>query len=60
MGTKKTAVMRSGDWTFRTFATRCFEAGIDAKTVQNYPGHASIPMAMDLYTHVTEEKAHIE
>ena len=43
-----------------TFATRCFEAGIDAKTVQNYLGHASISITMDLYTHVTEEKARSE
>lgn len=42
--------------TFRhTFATRCFEAGIDAKTVQKYLGHASIKMTMDLYTHVLGE-----
>ena len=42
--------------TFRhTFATRCFENGIDAKTVQTYLGHASLKMTMDLYTHVTEE-----
>lgn len=44
--------------TFRhTFATRCFEKGIDAKVVQSYLGHASLKMTMDLYTHVTEEKA---
>jgi integrase len=44
--------------TFRhTFATRCFEAGVDAKVVQKYLGHASIKMTMDLYTHVTEDKA---
>ena len=43
-----------------TFATRCFEAGIDAKTVQNYLGHASIAITMDLYTHVTEDKARAE
>lgn len=43
--------------TFRhTFATRCFEAGMDAKVVQNLLGHSSIHMTMDLYTHVTEEK----
>lgn len=42
--------------TFRhTFATRCFENDIDAKTVQSYLGHASLKMTMDLYTHVTEE-----
>lgn len=40
-----------------TFATRCFEAGIDVKTVQYYLGHASIAVTMDLYTHVTGEKA---
>lgn len=43
-----------------TFATRCFEAGIDAKTVQNFLGHASIAITMDLYTHVTDEKARKE
>lgn len=43
-----------------SFATRCFEAGIDAKTVQNYLGHSSFAITMDLYTHVTEDKAHSE
>jgi len=44
--------------TFRhTFATRCFESGVDAKVVQSYLGHASLKMTMDLYTHVTEEKS---
>lgn len=44
--------------TFRhTFATRCFESGIDAKVVQSYLGHASLKMTMDLYTHVTDEKS---
>lgn len=43
-----------------TFATRCFEAGIDAKTVQSFLGHASIAITMDLYTHVTEDKARAE
>ena len=47
--------------TFRhTFATRCFEAGIDAKVVQSYLGHASLKMTMDLYTHVTDEKSAID
>ena len=42
--------------TFRhTFATRCFEAGVEAKVVQSYLGHASLKMTMDLYTHVTDE-----
>ena len=35
-----------------TFATRCFESGIQPKTVQAYLGHASLKMTMDLYTHV--------
>lgn len=44
--------------TFRhTFATRCFEAGVPAKVVQSYLGHASLKMTMDLYTHVTKEKS---
>ena len=44
--------------TFRhTFATRCFEAGVDPKVVQSYLGHASLKMTMDLYTHVTDEKS---
>ncbi len=44
--------------TFRhTFATRCFENGVEAKVVQGYLGHASLKMTMDLYTHVTEEKS---
>ena len=44
--------------TFRhTFATRCFEAGIPPKVVQKYLGHATLQMTMDLYTHVTEQKA---
>ena len=47
--------------TFRhTFATRCFENGVDAKVVQSYLGHASLKMTMDLYTHVTEEKSSLD
>lgn len=40
-----------------TFATRCFENGVDAKVVQSYLGHASLKMTMDLYTHVTDDKS---
>ena len=43
-----------------TFATRCFEAGIDAKVVQGYLGHYSISITLDLYTHVTNDKAKTE
>ena len=47
-----------GGHTFRhTFATRCFEAGVQPKVVQSYLGHASLKMTMDLYTHITGEKA---
>lgn len=35
-----------------TFATRCFEANISPKTVQQFLGHATLQMTMDLYTHV--------
>lgn len=38
-----------------TFATRCFEAGIQPKTVQAYLGHATLQMTMDLYTSVLKE-----
>lgn len=38
-----------------TFATRCFEAGIQPKTVQAYLGHATLQMTMDLYTSVLSE-----
>ena len=44
--------------TFRhTFATRCLEAGVQPKVVQSYLGHATLKMTMDLYTHVTADKA---
>ena len=37
-----------------------FEAGIDAKVVQGYLGHFSISITLDLYTHVTNDKARTE
>lgn len=40
-----------------TFATRCFEAGIAPKTVQKYLGHSSVAITLDIYTHVTKDKA---
>ncbi len=39
-----------------TFATRCFEAGMEAKSVQTFLGHFSISITLDLYTHVTDDK----
>lgn len=42
--------------TFRhTFATRAFESGVEPKTVQQWLGHATLQMTMDLYTHVLGE-----
>ncbi|MFA9465690.1 MAG: tyrosine-type recombinase/integrase [Velocimicrobium sp.] len=42
------------------FATRYFEAGIKPKTVQQYLGHATLQMTMDLYTHVLKEHSQEE
>ncbi len=47
----------SGHALRHTFATRCIENGIQPKVVQSYLGHASLKMTMDLYVHVTEDKA---
>ena len=45
-----------GGHTFRhTFATRCIEAGVKPKTLQEYMGHATIQMTMNLYVHTMEE-----
>lgn len=50
----------SGHCFRHTFATRCFEAGIQPKTIQKYLGHATLQMTMDLYVHVTDELMHDE
>ena len=50
----------SGHTLRHTFATRCFEAGVEAKVVQSYLGHASLKMTMDLYTHVTDDKSSLD
>ena len=39
-----------------TFATRCFEKGMDAKVVQMLMGHQHYSTTIDIYTHVTETK----
>ena len=50
-----------GGHVFRhTFATRCFEAGIEPKMVQSYLGHATLAMTMDLYTSVMPEKKQLD
>ena len=38
-----------------TFATRALERGIPPKVVQNYLGHSTIDVTMNIYTHVTAE-----
>ena len=47
----------SGHTLRHTFATRCFEEGVQPKVVQSYLGHATLQMTMNLYTHVTDKKA---
>lgn len=39
-----------------TFATRCIEAGMKPKTLQNILGHSRIGITMDLYVHTTEDE----
>lgn len=38
-----------------TFATRCAEIGIAPKLTQQWLGHSSIQVTMDIYTHINEE-----
>lgn len=38
-----------------TFATRCSEAGISAKTVQKWLGHSTLEMTLNVYTHVNAD-----
>lgn len=46
----------SGHCFRHTYATRCFEAEVDPKVVQEQLGHASLQMTMDLYTHLFQDK----
>ncbi len=43
-----------------TFATRCFEAGMEPKVVQMLMGHSSITVTLNIYTHVMKSKLHEE
>lgn len=38
-----------------TFATRCIEAGMSPKALQEILGHANINTTMDIYVHVTKD-----
>ena len=39
-----------------TFATRCAEAGMIAKTLQMILGHSNIVTTMNIYVHATEDQ----
>ena len=39
-----------------TFATRCIEAGMRPKTLQQLLGHSNINITMNLYVHVTDDE----
>ena len=38
-----------------TFATRCAERGVTAKTVQHWLGHKTLEMTLNVYTHISAE-----
>ncbi|MBR6223224.1 MAG: site-specific integrase [Lachnospiraceae bacterium] len=55
--TKKAGIDKFSMHTLRhTFATRCIEAGMRPKTLQQILGHSNINITMNLYVHVTEEE----
>ena len=39
-----------------TFATMCYDAGVDAKTTQKWMGHSDITTTMKIYTKLSEER----
>jgi integrase len=39
-----------------TFATRCIEAGMKPKTLQEILGHSTIAMTMNKYVHTTDDE----
>ena len=55
--TRKAEIQNFSMHTLRhTFATRCIEAGMRPKTLQQILGHSSINITMNLYVHVTDEE----
>lgn len=53
---KRAGIEKISPHTLRhTFATRCIEANMRPKTLQQILGHSNISVTMDLYVHVTEE-----
>ena len=57
---------RLGNFTFHslrhTFATRCIEAGFDAKSLSEILGHSSVTTTMSLYVHpsIEQKRAQME
>lgn len=43
-----------------TFATRCIEAGMQPKTLQEILGHSKINVTMDIYVHVMKDRKNKE
>ena len=43
-----------------TFCSLCYEAGVDVKACQALMGHASITTTMNIYTHLSKQKMHVE
>ena len=59
--TRKAEIQNFSMHTLRhTFATRCIEAGMRPKTLQQILGHSSINITMNLYVHVTDEEKNKE
>lgn len=55
--TEKAGIQKISMHTLRhTFATRCIEAGMRPKTLQQILGHSSINITMNLYVHVSNEE----
>lgn len=43
-------------WFRHTFATICYDAGVDVKTAASILGHASEAITMEIYTHLTKSR----
>lgn len=53
---RKTFRIRAHDLR-HTYATALYDAGVDVKSAQYYMGHSDVRMTMDLYTHISMERA---
>ena len=59
--TEKAGIKNISMHTLRhTFATRCAEAGMKPKALQNILGHANINITMNIYVHLTDEEKNSE